>query len=550
MDKITFSVNNIGEVIFLIHKRQDSGIIMTAVFFSLAFVVIIGRYFVLASDSVYTKTASERMELTIEVSQAQGMIYDRNMIPLVGTEYEYKAVAVPQLIDKETTALYAVNRDEFNTLYDEGTPFVFECQSYTKESAGLTVFRLPVRYSENQLAQHVIGYTSQEGGVDGIEYAYDRILRGDYGSSSVTYMVDGFGRVLAGEGKKAVINTSAGSGVVLTLDSEIQKICEEAGKFINKGAIITADVVTGDILAMASFPSYSVYDIESALEDDRSPMINRALYSYSVGSVFKLVTACEGINQGYGEYVYNCTGAVNLMGQNFNCHKLDGHEQQDMKSAIVNSCNTYFINLSSNFDVESLRSLCFNLGFGREMHLCAGMTASAGVLPSVDELMIPAELANFSFGQGKLTASPLQILQLTCAIANEGTMPILRLIKGMTDDGKRAVGEKTSQYAYAIERETALKLQEMMTAAVEDNDESNAKPELTTAGAKTSTAQTGQFDDDKEEILNAWVTGFFPTDNPKYAVTVLIEDGGFGNDSAAPVFREIADEIVKYEEKD
>lgn len=550
MDKITFSVHNNEEVIFLIRKRQDSGIIAVAVFFLLAFIVVIGRYFVLAADNVHAETASERMELTVEVAKAEGMIYDRNMKPLVGNEYEYKAVAIPQLIDREDTALYAADREEFYALYDEGKPFVFECRSYTEESEGLTVFRVPVRYSENQIAQHIIGYTSQEGGVDGIEYAYDRILRGDYGASSVTYMVDGFGRVLVGEGKKSVSNTSAGTGVVLTLDSGMQKICEEAGADTEKGAIAVADVKTGDILALASFPDYSVNNLESALTDERSPMINRALYSYNVGSVFKLVTACAGINQGYEEFVYNCSGSVNLMGQNFNCHKLDGHKHQNMTDAIVNSCNTYFINLSSNFDVESLRSLCFNLGFGREIHLCSGMTASAGVLPSVDELLIPAELANFSFGQGKLTASPLQILQLTCSIANDGIMPVLRLIKGITADGQTIGNEKETQLAYTIEEDTAIKLQNMMTAAVENNEESNAKPKLTTAGAKTSTAQTGQFDEDGEEILNAWITGFFPADNPRYAVTVLIEDGGYGNDSAAPVFREIADKIVKYEEKD
>ncbi len=550
MDKITFPVHNSGEVIFLIRKRQDSGIIAVAIFFLIAFIIIIGRYFVLAADNVHAETASERMELTVEVAKAEGMIYDRNMLSLVGNEYEYKAVAIPQLLDKRETSLYAADIQEFNSLYDEGKPFVFECKSYTEDSDGLTVFRIPIRYSKNQLAQHVIGYTSQEGGIDGIEYAYDRILRGDYGVSSVTYMVDGFGRVLVGEGKKSVQNTSEGVGVVLTLDAKIQEICEKAGSDIEKGAIAVADVKTGDILALASFPDYSVYNLESALTDERSPMINRALYSYNVGSVFKLVTACEGINKEYEEFKYNCNGFVNIMGQNFNCHKLDGHSHQTMKDAIVNSCNTYFINLSSNFDVESFRSLCFNLGFGREIHLCSGMTASAGVLPSVEELMIPAELANFSFGQGKLTASPLQIIQLTCAIANDGVMPVLRIIKGITADGQNIGDEKSSQLAYAIEKETALKLQEMMVAAVEENEESNAKPEYTIAGAKTSTAQTGQFNDAGDEILNAWITGFFPADNPKYAVTVLIEDGGFGNDSAAPVFREIADKIVKYEEKD
>lgn len=533
----------------MIHKRQAGGIMTLAVFFMLAFVVVIGRYFIIASDPAYAETAAERTELTIEIASAEGLIYDRNMNPLVGSEYGYYAAAVPQLIDREKTAAFAVDKEEFYMLYDRGEPFVFECVSYAGESNGLTVFRLPVRYGENQLAQHIIGYTSESGGADGIEYAYDRILRGDYGCSTVTYVTDGYGRILAGEGKKAVYNT-ASAGVVLTLDEEIQRICEECGKDIKKGAIAAADVKSGDILAMASFPGYSVYDIESALTDENSPMINRALYSYSVGSVFKLVTACEGINEGFEDYVYSCSGSTDVLGQNFNCHKLDGHGLQDMNDAVVNSCNTYFINLSRNFNVDSFRKLCFDLGFGREIHLCSGMSASAGVLPSVGELMVPAELANFSFGQGKFTASPLQVLQLTCTIANDGKLPVLRLIKGITADGESVKNEKKAQLAYVIEEETSLKLREMMISAIEENEASNAKPVLITAGAKTSTAQTGQYDNDGNEIYNAWITGFFPADDPKYAVTVLIEDGGYGNDSAAPIFREIADKIAKYQERD
>lgn len=194
-------------------------------------------------------------------------------------------------------------------------------------------------------------------------------------------------------------------------------------------------------------------------------------------------------------------------------------------------------------DIKKFRELAFNLGFGREIHLCSGMTASGGVLPTVNDLMIPAELANFSFGQGKLSATPLQITRLTCAIANNGKMPVLRIIKGMTLDGKDVMNEKTPQHSEVLERDTANQLKEMMISAVADNENSNARTSYTTVGAKTSTAQTGRTDKKGEELCHAWITGFFPADKPQYAVTVLVEDGGYGNDTAAPVFREIADGI-------
>lgn len=531
-------------------RRAETGIIMLAIVFAALFTIIIGKYFRLAADTSYAEAISESRELTIDVGTGEGNIYDRNMELLVNSETEYIAVAVPQAIDRSEIAAYALDQADFKEKFDKGVPFVFKSRSYIEESNGLTVFQIPVRYSENQIAQHIVGYTSQGQGVAGIEYAYNNILRGENSENSVTYSTDGFGRVLIGDGKKVNRSGIECSGVVTTIDSNIQKICESSGKDIERGVIVAADIKTGDIVGLASFPDYSVYDLENAVNDENSPMINRALYSYNVGSIFKLVTACEAIEEGYGGYMYSCEGSIDINGQVFRCHKLDGHGLQSMTDGMVNSCNTYFISLSRMMSIPDFRETAFTLGFGREIHLCSGITGSAGVLPTVDELLIPAELANFSFGQGKLTATPLQVLQMTCGIANGGRMPVLRLIKGVTENGVTVENEKDPQYAYTMEEQTAQQLCDMMISAVSDNDSSNAKPLYVTAGAKTSTAQTGQYDDDGNEMYNAWITGFFPAEDPQYAVTVLIEDGGYGNDSAAPVFREVADKIVKLEEKD
>jgi len=295
---------------------------------------------------------------------------------------------------------------------------------------------------------------------------------------------------------------------------------------------------------MASFPQFTAEGIGEALDDPASPLINRCLYSYGVGSVFKLVTACEAIEEDKGDIVYDCKGSINVSGQNFNCHRLDGHGKQTMSRAMTNSCNTYFISLSQMLDTARFRSRAHELGFGRENYLCSGIIGSAGVLPTVRELRVPAELANFSFGQGRLTATPLQINRFTCTIANGGIMPSLRLIKGLTADGREVSGEKKPQTERVMDARTAGLLRQMMTAAVRDNRESNARSEIVSVGAKTSTAQTGRFGKDGEELCHAWITGFFPADEPEYAVTVLVEDGGYGNKAAAPVFREIAERVT------
>lgn len=527
-------------------KRAENGIMtMFALIFLLFFIVAV-NYFRLAEHPPALSALSERSELRLTVGETRGTIYDCNMRPMVNVGKMYRAAAVPTAPDIESLADYALDREGFLTDLAKGEPFVFDCREDTPEIMGVTVFELPERYSESQTAHHVIGSISDGAGVSGIESSYDSVLRSDYGESSVTYQTDGFGRVLIG-GEIAVIRSEAeNGGVVLTIDSVIQRICESCGSEAERGAIVCSDVNTGDILAMVSFPDYSTDDVTKAMNDPNSPMIDRCLYSYSVGSAFKLVTACEALREGLGGYIYDCTGSIDINGQLFNCHQLSGHGSQEMSAAVKNSCNTYFIALSRLLDKSAFRSLAYDLGFGRETYLCADITGSAGVLPTERELDIPAELANFSFGQGKLTATPLQITRLTCAIANDGKMPVLRLIKGMSPNGSDIIGEKIPQLSQVIDSNDADVLKEMMISAIEGNPDSNARTIRTTVGAKTSTAQTGRFGSDGEELCNAWITGFFPADVPQYALTVMIEDGGYGNTAAAPIFRRIADAVTAY----
>ena len=129
-------------------------------------------------------------------------------------------------------------------------------------------------------------------------------------------------------------------------------------------------------------------------------------------------------------------------------------------------------------------------------------------------------------------------------------MPILRLIKGVTVDVSDVGGKKTPLLSKVMSDETADELRKMMILAVRENDKSKAKSSKISVGAKTSTAQTGKFNEKGEELCHGWITGFFPARKPKYAVTVLIEDGGYGNDSAAPVFRNIAEKIKELGDKD
>lgn len=531
------------EVIFLRRKGEHRVIFIVSLFFLMFFSLSL-NYFKISYEQQYVDTAIENSFLTVHAGDTQGTIYDRNFVPLTNATEKTVAIIVPSSVNYDELISIAVDKEKFSADYEKGLPFAFECTEKGTDTAGVTFFEIPERYSEN-IAPHIVGYLSDGAGASGIEYAYEMLLRSGNMENSVTYSTDGFGHILIGEGKSVTRSTKQKTGVVTTLDSEIQQICETAGKDIDKGAIVVSDVKTGEILALASFPEYDVQDIAPALTDERSPMINRALYSYSVGSIFKLVTACEAMNTDFSGYMYNCTGSCDVFGQNFSCHKKEGHGVQSLTDAITNSCNPYFISVSRCFDIPKFRNLAFSFGFGREIFLCAGMISSAGVLPTVDDLLVPAELANFSFGQGKLTATPLQINQMTCAIANGGELIMLRLIRGVTVDGETVGNEKSLQKSRIMTSDTAKELRKLMIAAVYENENSNSSARYVRTAAKTSTAQTGRFDENGEELCNAWVTGFFPSSAPRYAVTVLVEDGGYGNDAAAPVFSEIVDMMMQ-----
>ena len=190
------------------------------------------------------------------------------------------------------------------------------------------------------------------------------------------------------------------------------------------------DVETGDILAMASFPDYTSRNLGEALSNPDSPLINRCLCAYNVGSVFKLMTCAAAYTQGLQDYRANCTGSFQIKNQTFRCHKLSGHGILDMKRAMINSCNSYFIQLGQHLHPALMRETAQNFGFGTQIPLSHSIISASGTLPTLKELNYPAEMANFCFGQGLLTATPLQITQMTCGIANDGKMPIASLSEG------------------------------------------------------------------------------------------------------------------------
>ena len=512
------------------------------------------RVATLATSADLKETALNQRSYTLTAGSARGQIYDRNFNSLVNTDLKTVSAVLPQ---PETAAalLNSVSGEDHDALYkslQQGRPFLTELLPEELEADGVTQISVPERYGKDQIASHIIGYVDSEGkGVTGIEKAYDDFLSGTGEVIQVNYTLNGLGDALK-TGNGAVSKTGDGSsGVVLTIDRGIQAVCENVGsKMIGQGAVVVMEPSTGKLLACASFPEYDPNDIASSLKDDAGPLLNRCFSAFPVGSTFKITLAAAALDSGIpASLVYDCTGLIDVSGRTFHCHLLSGHGTIDMQKAMIESCNTYFVDLGLQLGAKKIVESASNLSFGRQTELAEGLYTSAGILPKPEELPNPADVANLSFGQGRLLATPVQLCQMISSVVNGGKTPVAQLVEGTTRDGV-TLSEKKEPSApiYAMTESTAKTLQGFLKACVEQKDNMKAKPTRVSAAGKTGTAQTGSFDEVGNEKLDAWFAGYFPAENPKYVVAVVVENGTTGNMSAGPVFAEIADNLTLLDE--
>lgn len=354
------------------------------------------------------------------------------------------------------------------------------------------------------------------------------------------------GRALSGEKPEIIYEDyNNKSGLVLTIDKEIQKIAESCADEaeLDKGSIVVLDAKNGKIRAMVSRPNFNPDKIENYLSDENSPLINRSLTEYSVGSVFKLTVCAAALEAGISpDFTNDCTGKTDVDGITFFCHNHSGHGVLDMKKGFALSCNTYFIALAKEIGGEKILETAEKMGFGLPLELSPGFSSDKGVLPEISDIKSSGDLANLAFGQGKLMASPLQIAAAFLSVASNGKYYYPSLIEGFADEvgNIKKINEKAPVYVF--DDKTAKTLKSFLKYSVDYGGGSLAKPKNSTAGGKTATAQTGWYKNG-EEIFHAWFAGYYPAENPEYVIAILKEDGRGGSTDCAPVFRSIAEKI-------
>ena len=327
-------------------------------------------------------------------------------------------------------------------------------------------------------------------------------------------------------------------GVQLTISRPVQRAAEAvAADTMTSGCILVLDTATAAVRASVSVPGYDPDDLAASLDAPDSPFLNRALESYAVGSVFKPVLAAAALEQGILPE-YECTGAVVVDGQIFRCAGGVPHGTVDMTAALEKSCNGYFIRLGQQLGEETLLQMSRQLGFGQEVPVAGALHADAGKLPSAGELAQSGQLANFSFGQGGLLASPVQIAAMMNTIASGGVYRTPSFVCGSVDetDGTPLETLAHPQSRRVMSAENAALLRKMLQQVVEEGTAQDAAGLEEGAGGKTGTAQTGQFTPDGTERKNLWFAGFYPAQQPRYTIVVL-QDGQVSTEhSSAAIF--------------
>ena len=435
------------------------------------------------------------------------------------------------------------------------------------------------RYPQGSLASHLLGYmrprsrqASEEGpelkmtydyefpdftGISGLERVYEAELRGEPGAKSILV-----NNLIYREEEEAWLPSLPGKNLILTLDSRIQRAAEEALRHYDphvKGAMIVMDCQNGDILAMASAPTFdpnlfvghlpsSVYE---PMVDPKGPkpLFNRATHGqYQPGSTFKMLIGLAGLELGLIDPASSFQGDGYIMVGQRRIADTAGYGQFDFDRAFYKSSNAYFIHYGLKLGMNNIIRWGDQFFLGQETGLLPGQEAS-GFFPTpslVAKGWHPGETANLSIGQDKVVVTPLQMAVMTSAIANGGKVFWPRLVAGWeTLDpilGKQfestPIGRLRAQLS-ATSGNLAI-LQHAMLQDVEHPAGSGAPcriPGYLVAG-KTGTAETERRLDGRK-IKETWFVSYAPHDHPRYAVVVLVDDGISGGTSCAPLARKM-----------
>jgi len=613
-------------------QRPDSARLRIAflgiVFFSLTGILVLRLYFLqVLSHEDYSAAAKQNQVRVVSIQPARGNILDRNGEILVSRRAS-RAVSVrlDEVKDRAATvrrlsALLRVSPQQISARLadktvlpytpipvaeDVGKDELVYIKEHQDQFQGVVIETRPVRiYPKGRLAAHLLGYVGEINaeqlsenrydqqrpgsiiGRSGVEYAYEHDLYGREGL--VKLEVDATGKVRSELGTR---QPKVGYDVVTTIDSRVQQLVEDSlAEGIQKsrlvfdkeskkrysapaGGAVVLDPHSGEIVAMASFPTYdpsafvggiSQSEFQKLSQDPANPLLNRVSQSaFPPGSVFKIVTAAaalqEGVAQAEGHFA--CPSSFRFADTTFKNWKTTDSGELSLAQSIVDSCDTVFYNWASEFyrrfkrgGGEKLQDYARGFGFGQKSGLelpfeNAGRVPDEGWLKSVNRQLpklfpyatwLPGYTINMSIGQGDLLATPLQIANSYAAIANGGILYQPHVAQKIMDANKVVRTVQPRQIRNLDINAANMDgirrgLEGVATSGTAKDAFAGFPFDQVPIAAKTGTAELQQI---PPKQPYAWFVAYAPANDPKYVVAVMLEEGGHGGETAAPIARRI-----------
>lgn len=449
-------------------------------------------------------------------------------------------------------------------------------------------------YPLDEVASHLLGYMNEVSareleelggygyhageyiGRSGIEQSFEAILRGAPGLRRDVVDVRGnaqhldVARQLLGAYRE--VSPIPGKNLVLTLNTRLHEIIDEVGREHPSLSVVAVDPRDGAVLAIYSRPGFNpnAWSGRLSREEKREiddnpyhPLINKSLYSWAPGSVYKVVSAMAAVEEGVfdAETRVRCTGATEYGGRTFRCHNRRGHGWVDFHEAMRVSCDVYYYEVGIRLGMDTLADHAYHFGFGQRSGIGVG-NERAGLVPTREWHNTHTRggfVGGFTLGavigQDVVQASPLQIAMAYAAIANGGNLYYPRLVDQITTADGRVVFEYPRRVRNTLpySRASFDMLIDSLKAVVETGS-SRWKPlGYVDVAGKTGTAQVASLDrlrfrDDEiiwEQRDHAWFAAFAPIENPRIAIAVLVEHGGSGSAVAAPIALRIIDQYFR-----
>lgn len=513
----------------------------------------------------YKKKAIQQHESRVVLRAVRGNIYDRNGRIIASTISRFSFALDPKVltdnkvresIAKSLSKITKEDKDEiFKRIKTHKSSFMWLVRNISGTDAlamlkyedhnGFIVKKEPARnYSFGDAASQTIGFTDIDNkGLIGIELAFDSILRGKDGYAIMNRDALGHLRPMADLPRK---EPKHGHSIQLTIDILLQRIVEYelkqgvANAQAQSGAVVAIDPATGEVMAMASYPNFNPNQLRI---NDPNTMKNRAIGDlYEPGSTFKVITAAAAINEGLIEEDDMVDGLNGT--QQYKDHTIiDDHPlgRVTFREAFAKSSNIVLSNLALRLPGNSFYKYIRDFGIGINTAIELPGEVS-GRLRKVEQFNASAQMfAGFGYG---IALTPLQLAMVYATVANKGALYKPYVVKNIfNSEGERMRQVVPTKVRNVITAETAEKLSRLLVNVVDNGTGINAKINGIKVAGKTGTAQQLVDGSYKNKQYTASFAGFFPADNPKLAMVVILDkpqNNYYGGSVAAPIFRNIA----------